>query len=90
MKTEKIKLSFDKTEIEKREVKTETTAISEVFCKKDRTDLITKNRSQLLAFFEDYQKDFCLKLMTIFNNDKKMTIDDFKQCLTKVISKIEL
>jgi len=87
---QKVKLSFDATELKKTVEKSETTAISEVFCRKDRQDLITKNRSQLQAFFEDYKKDFCLKVMKLFNNSEKMTIRDFKRALSVIVDKIEL
>ena len=75
---------LDMSAIKTKQQEASAEAVSVFFCKKDNTDLISKNLSETKAYLEKHETAFLNSLIAM-NSNKKLTTDTFHLFLSAII-----
>ena len=81
------KIVLDLTQVKAKQQEASAEAVSVYFCKKDSTDLISKNLSETKAYLEKHETAFLDSLIKA-NNNKKLTTDTFHLLLSAIIKQV--
>jgi hypothetical protein len=76
--------SLDLTQVKAKQLEQSAEPVSAFFCKKDNSDLISKNMSETKAYLEKHEPVF-MKALVSLNDNKKLTTDTFHTLLSAVI-----